>query len=359
MSKAAKKNNSDTSQKKPQPIEKQITKKAQSVIEENPVPSDNSDAELSDHEFIGEESDACSDDVFDSEPSVVDEDEIKDLVALEDLQAESADEGEEENILDEDAVPIQKVTKYNKPGILLALKKMQIENLDWIETQTFTATEPLVINDIHNDIDRELAFYGQALSAAELAIKKFKALNLPFTRPDDYFAEMVKSDEHMSKIRQKILDSAQSIKASEAARKQRELKKFGKQVQVEKIKERHLHKRQELERITNLKRKLKNNNGKDDFEIDLDEVPEVKSNKRSAKGDHKTNIKRLKKNETFGFGGKKRGAKRNTRDSSQSMKDGFDPRKNKTPFGGAKSKGGSKGSKPNRPGKARRKVSKK
>ena len=61
---------------------------------------------------------------------------------------------------------------------------------------------------------------------------------LPFTRPPDYFAEMVKSDAHMERIRQRFLDEKDKIKRSEQKRKEREGKKFGKQVQMEKLKER-------------------------------------------------------------------------------------------------------------------------
>jgi rRNA-processing protein EBP2 len=32
--------------------------------------------------------------------------------------------------------------------------------------------------------------------------------DIPFTRPNDYYAEMVKSDEHMERIRTKLVDEA-------------------------------------------------------------------------------------------------------------------------------------------------------
>ncbi len=45
---------------------------------------------------------------------------------------------------------------------------------------------------------------------------------------------MVKSDAHMERIRQRLLDESASLKKSEEKRKEREGKKFGKQVQIEK-----------------------------------------------------------------------------------------------------------------------------
>jgi rRNA-processing protein EBP2 len=77
---------------------------------------------------------------------------------------------------------------------------------------------------------------------------------VPFSRPADYFAEMVKSEEQMGKVRQKMVDEAARKKASADARRQRDLKKFGKAVQVAKLQERDKAKRDTLEKINTLKR---------------------------------------------------------------------------------------------------------
>lgn len=68
-----------------------------------------------------------------------------------------------------------------------------------------TSSKPIKIDENHQDEDvaRELAFYQQALEAAYIARDKFKKLDIPFSRPDDYFAEMLKSDEHMAKVKKK------------------------------------------------------------------------------------------------------------------------------------------------------------
>ena len=65
---------------------------------------------------------------------------------------------------------------------------------------------------------------------------------------------MVKSDAHMERVRQKLLDERAGINKSEDARRQRELKKVGKQVQVEKLKERAKGKKDMEERLKGLKR---------------------------------------------------------------------------------------------------------
>jgi rRNA-processing protein EBP2 len=58
----------------------------------------------------------------------------------------------------------------------------------------------------------------------------------------------------MERIRQRLLDESAGIKKGEEAKKQRDLKKFGKQVQVEKLKEREKMKKDMQDRLKGLKR---------------------------------------------------------------------------------------------------------
>ena len=122
------------------------------------------------------------------------------------------------------------------------------------EHQTLVSTCPVSISDVNDDLTRELAFYKQCLDSANEGRTLLKDEGIPFSRPSDYFAEMVKSDEHMGKIKQKMTDEAANRKAAAEARKQRDLKKFGKQVQVAKLQERDKAKREMLGKIEVLKR---------------------------------------------------------------------------------------------------------
>ncbi|KAF8755019.1 Eukaryotic rRNA processing protein EBP2 [Rhizoctonia solani] len=149
-----------------------------------------------------------------------DGEETEDVVAL--------DEASE---VDEDVVPKQKIVINNE----VALKRIR-------ET-------------IELGKDMPCLHFKQALDTANTARAKFAAAKLPFSRPSDYFAEMVKSDSHMERIRQRLLDERAGIQKSETAKKQRELKKIGKQVQVEKLKEREKGKKELNERVKGLKRK--------------------------------------------------------------------------------------------------------
>ena len=51
-----------------------------------------------------------------------------------------------------------------------------------------------------NEFKRETMFHRQAQLAAMEGISRVKLQGIPTIRPDDYFAEMMKSDEHMQKV---------------------------------------------------------------------------------------------------------------------------------------------------------------
>jgi rRNA-processing protein EBP2 len=155
-----------------------------------------------------------------------------------------------------DIVPHQRLTINNTTALLQALKSIALPTsaMSFSDHQTLTSPDQVEIADVDDDLNRELAFYRQSLDAAKGARSLLKKEGVPFTRPTDYFAEMVKTDEHMGKIKQKMVDDAASKKAAAEARKQRDLKKFGKQVQVAKLQERDKAKRETMEKIKVLKR---------------------------------------------------------------------------------------------------------
>lgn len=158
----------------------------------------------------------------------------------------------------EDMIPHQRLTINNTIALTAALKAiaLPISKLPFSEHQSLTTSAPVEIADVSDDLTRELAFYAQSLSAVQIARGLLKAEKAPFSRPTDYFAEMVKDDEHMGRIKGKMIEEAASKKASAEARKQRDLKKFGKQVQVARQQERDKEKRETLDKIKTLKRSM-------------------------------------------------------------------------------------------------------
>ena len=157
-----------------------------------------------------------------------------------------------------DLVPHQRLTINNTAALLKSHKSiaLPLSNLPFSAHQSLSSSTQISIPDVNDDLNRELAFYKQCLDAAIEARSLIKKEGVPFSRPTDYFAEMVKSDEHMGKIKAKMTEEAASKKAAAEARKQRDLKKFGKQVQVAKLQERDKAKRETLDKINILKRSM-------------------------------------------------------------------------------------------------------
>ncbi|KAF5026036.1 hypothetical protein F66182_1891 [Fusarium sp. NRRL 66182] len=260
----------------------------------------------------------------------------------------------------EDIIPHQRLTINNTTALLAALNRISVPTDKTVPFATHqsvlsSAETSASIPDVSDDLQRELAFYSQSLEAARTARKLLRQEGVPFSRPKDYFAEMIKEDAHMEKVKAKLVEEASNKKAAQEARKLRDLKKFGKQVQVAKLQERHKAKRETLDKIKNLKRKRSESGGADlgTNEADIFDVgveSEMKKhNARSGAGRGQVgagavNHKRAKKNEKYGFGGKKRHAKSGDAMSSSDL----------SGFNAKKMKAGSKVSKP-RPGKARRK----
>ncbi|KAG0280283.1 rRNA-processing protein and EBNA1-binding protein ebp2 [Linnemannia exigua] len=295
-------------------------------------------------------------------------------LTLEDLEGSDTEmlSGDEDGPID--IVPEQRITINNEPALKRLREQIALpKDIPWSETQSITSTQAVNVADPDDDLNREVAFYNQALEAAIMGRDRIRKEGGVFERPGDYFAEMIKTDDHMAKIRQRLLDENASIEASERAKAQRELKKFGKKVQTEKRLEREKAKADALDKITALKKKRQGNdnttNADDDFDVALasddEEMKSYKtgdpnSKKRSSTSTHESRGKRSKKDQKFGFGGKKRFGKSNDANSSADVS-GFSVKRNKsTSFksghkahkaGGSAKKGGAA---KQRPGKGRR-----
>lgn len=110
------------------------------------------------------------------------------------------------------------------------------------------------VPNVEDDLARELAFYNQALAAAQAAIGRFESAGVPWLRPPDYYAEMVKSDEHMAKVKEQLMFEQRQIELAEERRKQREQKMYGKQVQAERTREKSADKKGQIDQISKLRK---------------------------------------------------------------------------------------------------------
>ncbi|KAL1745813.1 eukaryotic rRNA processing [Schizophyllum fasciatum] len=308
-----------------------------------------------------------------SEEEDEDEDEEEQPAAASSTKHAAADDAipldEIEDDVDEDAVPQRKLEIDNTVALARIRDTIQLDpSLPWTETLVLSYPDTIDV-DVDDDLNRELAFYKQALHGANAARALAATHALPFTRPADYFAEMVKSDAHMERIRQRLLDEKAAIKKGEDRRREREGKKFGKQVQLERLREREQGKKEMEERLRSLKRKHKDVLDKpadDDFDVAVEDAladRPAKRGKHDGRGKPDgPKLARAARDKKFGFGGTNRRAKQNTRESTDDFEAGG--RGGKGGRGGAGGRGGKggpggkKGFKPQRPGKSKRHASK-
>ncbi|KAL4968852.1 EBP2 family rRNA-processing protein [Aspergillus stella-maris] len=299
--------------------------------------------EEEDKEESVEEDGAAADSEDEDEEASEEDDE--DLAAQEeDIPLSDLSEDERE-----DVIPHQRLTINNAAALTSSTKRISfISHLTpFSEHNSLLSKEETSVPDANDDLNRELAFYKTAQAGALLARKLLKKEGINFTRPGDYFAEMVKTDEHMGKIKKKLYDEAAGKKAAAEARKQRDLKKFGKQVQVAKLQQRAKEKKEAIEKINDLKKKRKSatsggaGEADDLFDVAVEDAVSENPRKRARGDTGAPNIKRQKKNEKYGFGGKKRHAKSGDAASSGDLRS----------FSVKKMKGGP-GAK--RPGKSKR-----
>lgn len=68
------------------------------------------------------------------------------------------------------------------------------------ETKGGTVKKAKSLDPTLDDFKREMNFHRQAQAAVLEGIPKLNQLGVRTKRPDDYFAQMAKSDEHMQKV---------------------------------------------------------------------------------------------------------------------------------------------------------------
>lgn len=162
------------------------------------------------------------------------------------------------------------------------------------------ADDPII-----NDFKREMMFHRQAQAAVVEGIGRLKAMNIVTKRPDDYFAEMAKTDEHMQKVRDALMKRQTEEQRREKVRQLRIQRKEGKAIQAQLKLKRQEEKKELMDQVKKVRKGQST-----DMDFLNDNKP--KSNKKSIE-------KQKYKNKKFGFGGKKKGMKRNTKDSASDI----------------------------------------
>ncbi|KNH04509.1 rRNA processing protein [Perkinsela sp. CCAP 1560/4] len=113
------------------------------------------------------------------------------------------------------------------------------EPAEWIERLSIYATKPLDFPRARrdDDVQREKAFMDHALPSALEGIRRLKALGVPCERPSDYYAEMLKSDNHMAKVRDAIERKAKEIRDRVQRRNATMQRKYKKELKAQTTKD--------------------------------------------------------------------------------------------------------------------------
>jgi len=155
------------------------------------------------------------DDEYGEEGSAVDEesgegeqDKVEE-VALEDDSSEDEEDYEEDGIDAQrgaESMRKEKAATANSKALNVVANELSAAHsaMAWSETFTVVPSNPLPFGgaggregntlDVHDDLKREVAFYNTAMEAVIEARAECERIGLPFRRPDDFFAEMVKTD---------------------------------------------------------------------------------------------------------------------------------------------------------------------
>lgn len=272
-----------------------------------------------------------------------------DDIAMEDQENESPESSSELESEDSEGVKLAEPSKNainNKDGLLEKLDDISWpHNVEWIHKLSLDIDREQEV-DVNDDLMRELAFYTQALEGTRQAFDKFQKMGLPFLRPSDYYAEMVKSDAHMEKVKGRLLAEKKNIEEAEERRKQRENKKIAKEIQAQKLKEKAKQKKAEMESVKKWRKQRQPggftsvNKGNDSdlsfeggkgFERSNKRQQGVAAGDRSGgksrnfggrgkKGSDKKKNGREFRNSKFGFGGKKGLKKQNTAETTNDLR---------------------------------------
>ncbi|XP_071732687.1 probable rRNA-processing protein EBP2 homolog [Rutidosis leptorrhynchoides] len=264
-------------------------------------------------------------------------------------ETESEEESGSESEGDEDVKLAEpsKTAIYNKEGILDKLNDIiWPEDVEWIHKLSLDIEQEQQV-DVNDDLAREMAFYTQAIEGTRQAFVKFQSMGLPFLRPTDYYAEMVKTDSHMEKIKGRLLSEKKRIEEAEERRKMRDNKKKAKEVQAEKQKERVKQKKDEIESVKKWRKQRQQSGfpgGEKDGDMGLPfegkrESDKAKHHKRvgvspwdrsggkakqsfgkDRKGGSGKKKSREFRDSKYGFGGKKGLKKQNTAESVNDFK---------------------------------------
>jgi len=223
-------------------------------------------------------------------------------VTLADLENAPSDDSEEESedgasdkkkyVTPKIAVPNNKALKAKLNALSRHHASLQwIEKMDIVDGDLGLETTA----DVHDDLKREVAFYDLAIASVAEARSRFKAAKIPFARPSDFYAEMVKTDDHMAKVKDRLIFESKKIEAFEKRKSNKEYKLRAKEARENKLLSKQKAKKDHLQAVADWANNAASNRITGRVRDDDDEyLSNMQPNK-----------KRMAYNNKYGHGGKR------------------------------------------------------
>lgn len=171
--------------------------------------------------------------------------------------------------------------------------------------------------------------YNQSLAAVKAARTEFDRLSHPHQRPLDCFAEMLKSDDHMARVKTKLISETKRMEAVDARRKAQEARKFARAMAAERTAARAASKKANMDAIKAWSKGKGKNTGAPGVVDDVSqkELEKLLSNTGHATGGARAarsgpvqkSRKAKAKDSKYGFGGRKKFKKSNDSKSASDM----------------------------------------
>jgi rRNA-processing protein EBP2 len=189
-------------------IEEASLNSSSDVEEEDGDDDNGKEAQAAEEEESESGSAEEEEEVADDQEEEEEPEKVQDSNDDDDAENSSDEEEEEDSPAVED--PKAKLLRANNTHNSKALAVVTAEQvashakLPWAERFDIMPETPLPFGengdpesnplDVHDDLKREVAFYNVALEAVNLARKECQKAKVQFSRPEDFFAEMVKTD---------------------------------------------------------------------------------------------------------------------------------------------------------------------
>jgi rRNA-processing protein EBP2 len=154
-------------------------------------------------------------------------------------------------------------------------------------------------------VELEKAMHDAALESVKEGYRRLSQLQVPSSRRLDYYAEMLKTDRQMNKIRKGLVEVQQRIEAVEGRKKRQAQKKFSKQLKAVKIEK----KKADMAERKNAKPMMKNSDRKEMTEGPAGKDGKKKFGNKSGKPEAKSGKFGGKPNKFSAKGGKTAGPK--------------------------------------------------